>query len=265
MSNLGGPQVLDESGKPLSKVVGRVEILLRNAVIASGPLRGDGLFHFGSFSPGYNGFVPLVVRAWDSTAGATFDDAVRAGHGYGTAALEAMAFIEPVPSLSAAGFPGIQLLQRSDSAPTVQAVGIADVNGSGAAAVFITGHGSGYGTTISPIQFLGGGGTGAYATTILSNGVVVGATLLSRGNGYTNTPVVLIAPPSYAESLQVEPSRIALTQTLGLGYTYRTELSVDGGRSWTGLGDAFTATEADGTKILDLEIPSMLLRVRLTN
>ncbi len=265
MSNFGGPLVLDESGQPLSKDVGRVEILLHNTVIAAGPLKSDGKFHFGSFNFGYNGFVPLVVRVWDSNVGATFDDAVRAGHGYGTAALEALSFVEAGPNLAVSGFPGIQLLQRPDSAPIVQAAGIADINGSGAAPVFITNPGSGYGTTLSPIRFLGGGGTGAYATTILSNGVVVGATLLARGSGYTNTPTLLIAPPPYAESLQLEPRRMAFSITLDVGYTYRIELSSDGGKSWTSLGNDFSARDSQVIEELELSNAAMLVRVLLIN
>ena len=51
----------------------------------------------------------------------------------------------------------------------------------------------GYGYSDAPtVTIIGGGGTGAYASAILLDGVVVGIELTSRGRGYTSTPTVEI-------------------------------------------------------------------------
>lgn len=52
----------------------------------------------------------------------------------------------------------------------------------------------GYGYSSTPsITISGGGGTGASAAAVLSNGVIVGITLTSRGSGYTSVPTVTIS------------------------------------------------------------------------
>jgi hypothetical protein len=50
---------------------------------------------------------------------------------------------------------------------------------------------SGYGYTVAPkVAFIGGGGSGAYATAIINNGVIGIITVTNGGSGYVNPPTV---------------------------------------------------------------------------
>jgi len=57
------------------------------------------------------------------------------------------------------------------------------------ASVTIVGGGTGY-STAPRVQFSGGGGSGAVATTTLTAGVITGVTIVSGGSGYTSAPTV---------------------------------------------------------------------------
>jgi pimeloyl-ACP methyl ester carboxylesterase len=116
--NIGGPFVLGEDGLPLAKSVGRVEILDGTTSFASGGFIKDGWFALGTLTlPGVHTdrFAPLIVRCWDSRVGATFDDAVIAGHGFGYTKVNAeLVFGLPPPvDLVTDGFQGIQLLKEN--------------------------------------------------------------------------------------------------------------------------------------------------------
>lgn len=56
--------------------------------------------------------------------------------------------------------------------------------------VSVISGGSGYGTPT--ISFEGGGGSGAAATAVVSNGVITAITLTNGGSGYTSPPLVVI-------------------------------------------------------------------------
>lgn len=56
--------------------------------------------------------------------------------------------------------------------------------------------GQGYDPNSPPaVTISGGGGSGATATALVQNGVLVGLNLINRGAGYTSLPTVTIAPP----------------------------------------------------------------------
>jgi hypothetical protein len=75
--------------------------------------------------------------------------------------------------------------------------------------------GNGYSDTPS-ITLTGGGGSGAAATAILTNGTVTSITLTSQGSGYTSAPAVaLAAPPSSVYySKQIDLSGASVTTLL---------------------------------------------------
>ena len=54
--------------------------------------------------------------------------------------------------------------------------------------------GAGY-TNMPNVRFIGGGGTGAQGSAVITNGVIVAINILNSGSGYTNTPIVVIDPP----------------------------------------------------------------------
>ena len=56
-------------------------------------------------------------------------------------------------------------------------------------------RGEGY-VTPPEITFVGGGGSGAYATAVLTNGTIDHIVVLDAGSGYTSAPTVVISSPS---------------------------------------------------------------------
>jgi len=55
---------------------------------------------------------------------------------------------------------------------------------------------SGYGYTVAPsVSFIGGGGSGAEATTEIADGIVGIITITNGGSGYTESPIVTISSP----------------------------------------------------------------------
>jgi len=60
--------------------------------------------------------------------------------------------------------------------------------------VSITDGGTGY-TNTPLVRLIGGGGTGAGAFAVVSNGVITSITITNAGYDYTNAPVVVIDPP----------------------------------------------------------------------
>jgi len=75
--------------------------------------------------------------------------------------------------------------------------------------------GNGYSDTPS-ITLTGGGGSGAAATAILTNGTVTSITLTSQGSGYTSAPAVALAAPasSVYYSKQIDLSGASVTTLL---------------------------------------------------
>lgn len=75
--------VLSPAGTPLAKANGKVEVLAADGtVLGAGNLALDGLFFInGLVAPGSatGGSANIVVRAWDSTTGATYDAALTRG------------------------------------------------------------------------------------------------------------------------------------------------------------------------------------------
>ena len=61
--------------------------------------------------------------------------------------------------------------------------------------VTVTNAGGGYGV-VPNVQILGGGGSGAAATAIISNGVVVAVDITDPGSDYTSAPTIQIDPPA---------------------------------------------------------------------
>jgi hypothetical protein len=54
----------------------------------------------------------------------------------------------------------------------------------------------GFGYTNTPtVRMIGGSGTGAQAVAVVTNGIVTAVKVVDAGSGYTNAPVIVIAPP----------------------------------------------------------------------
>ncbi len=74
------------------------------------------------------------------------------------------------------------------------ATATATLSGTFVVSVSITEGGSGY-TNTPLVRIIGGGGSGAGAYAVVSNGVVTSITVTNAGYGYTNAPLVVIDPP----------------------------------------------------------------------
>ena len=93
------------------------------------------------------------------------------------------------------GLPGVLDVGSTLSVPVAGSVGAGatfDLTYS-VAELSVTGQGSGYGPV--SIRISAGGGEGAAATAIVSNGSIIGTTLLSGGGGYTSLPTVQVFLP----------------------------------------------------------------------
>jgi hypothetical protein len=87
-------------------------------------------------------------------------------------------------------------LYESEPNVSYQATGIAEVTSGFVTGVAITYGGYGY-TNTPTVTLSGGGGKGAQAVAIVSNGVVATIDVLEAGSNYTGVPSVVISPPSY--------------------------------------------------------------------
>jgi hypothetical protein len=99
----------------------------------------------------------------------------------------------------------------------------------------------GWGYTNTPaVRILGGGGSGAQAVTVVSNGVVIAVNVLNTGNGYTNTPVIVIEPPFIPQpTMGIAAMSLLSFTNLALGTNYQFQVLL--GNTWSNLGAAFTA------------------------
>ena len=90
------------------------------------------------------------------------------------------------------------------------------------------------------VSIRGGGGTGATATAVVSDGVVVNIIITDAGIGYTSMPTIYISSPlglQVALIKAVKPSFL----NLSLGSNYQMQISTDMS-TWSNYGAAFTAT-----------------------
>jgi hypothetical protein len=88
------------------------------------------------------------------------------------------------------------ILEIPDRSKPVLATAIAQLVNGFVVGATITSGGNGY-TNNPVITITGGGGTGAKATATQINGVVTSITINNSGSGYTSTPTISIAPPPF--------------------------------------------------------------------
>jgi hypothetical protein len=103
----------------------------------------------------------------------------------------------------------------------------------------ITDPGCGY--TNPPIVLIqGGGGTGAAAQAVVSDGRVPAIQFTDAGCCYTNSPRIVISSPPMEPSVEIKVSKINVVQNAVLGWRYVLESSTNNA-DWTATGPAFTA------------------------
>ena len=100
---------------------------------------------------------------------------------------------------------------------------------------------SGCGYTNTPVVLIqGGGGSGALATAVVSNGQVIALQILNAGFSYETPPRIEIASPPFVPRVNISVSKVNVTQTVVLGWKYVLESSADGA-AWTATGPPFIA------------------------
>ena len=125
----------------------------------------------------------------------------------------------------------------------------------------INDSGSGYTNTPS-VRFIGGGGTGAGAFAVVSNGAVTGITITNAGFGYTSAPVVVIAPPFIpSPSLGISPMSFLTFTNLAIGGNY--QLQSYASYYWLNQPLNFTATNSIYTQLVAGVVGSGSLRLAL--
>jgi hypothetical protein len=82
----------------------------------------------------------------------------------------------------------------------------------------ITSGGNGY-TNNPVVTITGGGGLGAKATAVQVNGVVTSITITNPGSGYTSAPIITIAPPPFP------PKKATATSQLVNGFVVGTKIT----------------------------------------
>ncbi|MCI0540119.1 MAG: LamG domain-containing protein [Verrucomicrobiales bacterium] len=83
-----------------------------------------------------------------------------------------------------------------------------------------------------PIRVDGGGGTGATLRAVLVGGKVTSIQIDNPGSGYASVPIISIASPPFAPSLEIEVSQVVVKMHLVLNRYYRLESSKDL-KTWT--------------------------------
>jgi len=132
--------------------------------------------------------------------------------------------------------------------PPRTGTGTATMFGIFVVAVNITDGGSGYVGT-PQVRFIGGGGSGAQAVAVVSNGVITAITMLGAGTGYTSAPLVVIEPPFIPNPvLGIAPMSFLAFSNLTVGGTYQLQRSV--AWYWSNQPVSFTATNVLYTQMV---------------
>lgn len=110
---------------------------------------------------------------------------------------------------------------------------------------------SGQGYTNTPqVRFIGGGGTGAQAVAVVSNGIVTAVHINNPGSGYTNAPIVVIAPPYILNPiLSIAPMSFLSFSNLTVDGVYQLQ-QLEQSYYWSNQPVSFTATNTQFTDIV---------------
>ena len=112
--NLGGNPITGQDGQPLSKLVGKVEILDGETILASGGLVKDGFFVLGVvYDPTPGPTADITVRAWDASVAFSYAAARAAGYGFCFTTVKGVRLASgtnPPLDLTSFGFSGLTLV-----------------------------------------------------------------------------------------------------------------------------------------------------------
>ena len=124
----------------------------------------------------------------------------------------------------------------------------------------ITDPGCGY-TNPPSIVIQGGGGSGAAATAIMSDGRVTGIQVNSGGCCYTNVPTMVFSSPPFIPTVGIRVNTVLVSQKVEIGHKYVLESSFDLG-TWMATGPSFTATTELVESVFDVSATGRYFRLR---
>ena len=120
--------------------------------------------------------------------------------------------------------------------------------------------GCGY-TNAPSVRITGGGGSGAGATAVISNGFVASINVTNGGCCYTNPPKISIESPPFVPSVGIAVSKVKVTQNVRVNHNYVLEASFDL-KTWTATGPQFTAEAESITNEFDVDAVGRFFRLR---
>ena len=126
----------------------------------------------------------------------------------------------------------------------------------------ITDSGCGY-TNPPVIQIQGGGGSGAVARAVVTDGRVTRIIMTDAGFDYETPPRIVIASPPFFPTVSISVSKVKVVQNVVLGRNYVLESSQDAA-SWSPALPPFNATSESITNEFDTELTGRYFRVRET-
>jgi len=123
---------------------------------------------------------------------------------------------------------------------------------------------SGCGYTNAPLVLIqGGGGTGATATAVISNGRITAIRITNAGSGYETAPQIVIASPPFVPVVNIRVSKVEVVQSVVLGRRYVLEASHDA-NTWSEAAPSFVAESETVTNELSAAAAGRYFRVRET-
>jgi Concanavalin A-like lectin/glucanases superfamily/Immunoglobulin domain len=147
-------------------------------------------------------------------------------------------------------------------APPHVAIGSANLAGVFVVGVNIIDDGAGY-TNTPLVRFIGGGGSGAQAFAVVSNGVVVAINVINAGYGYTNPPVAVIDPPFIPSPvLGIASVSILNFSNILVGTNY--QLQRFQSTNWINQSTSFNATDGVYTTMVSGSVSSDDYRLAAT-
>ncbi len=147
-------------------------------------------------------------------------------------------------------------------APPHAATGAASLASFFVVGVNIIDGGAGY-TNTPFVRFIGGGGSGAQAFAVVSNGVVVAINVINAGYGYTNPPTTVIDPPFIpTPELGIVSVSILNFSNLLVGTNYQLQLFQS--PNWINQSASFKATNNLYTTMVPGSVSSDDYRLAVT-
>ncbi|HKX61035.1 MAG TPA: hypothetical protein VJS65_04310, partial [Verrucomicrobiae bacterium] len=108
----------------------------------------------------------------------------------------------------------------------------------------------------------GGGGSGATAMAVISNGKVTAIEILNAGFSYDSVPRIVIGSPPFVPTVSIAVSKVNVTQNVVLGWKYVLESSTNA-IDWLATGPPFIAESESIVTEFDVDAVGRMFRLRV--